>query len=358
MAIHMMTGFEGCDDATECLAILNAYTYYSQYGGFYGGNGYGYNGSRGIRLSHTFSSYTDRGIRILCLLPTTLVGKTVAVGSHYYTQHTGYNTNYYGAGAIFAFHGPDIRIYNDGNRFIIHRGTTYIAQSPEGTGFGVDQWHHVEVLLFSDASAGAVTIKLDGVEVYAGTGLNTGGADITGVRLSSAYYVNIYAQYDNIYFADELQGILNMVLKRPNGDYDASDFTCSSGTDRYALIDEDYDGDASYIESSTVGHKAVFDYEDYTGSGDIVAVQVNTVAKVTDAGSRTIQHLYVQNSTEYLGSGDLDSSADEGFELTSAYPGQGVTEPPYFEVLNTQPDGTAWNTADFNALKIGVEVTA
>jgi len=357
MAIHRLTGFEGCDDYIECLAILNGYEYYNSYGvGSYLSTG-GYLDGCCIRLRNTHV-YKDRGIRILSLLPASLVGKTVAVGGHYFTDKVGYTVSNYGNGSIFAFHGPDIRIYNDGGDLIVHRGTTNIATF-EGGGFGTGVWHYIEVLLFSDSSVGTITIRLDGQDIYSKTGLNTGGQDVVGIRLSSSMgTTDISAYYDNLYFADDLQGVLQMLLKRPNGDYDADDFTCSSGTDRYALIDGNFDGDSSYIESGTVGHTAVFDYEDISENGKIAAVQVNTVAKADASGPRTIQHVYVQDSVEYLGNGGVDSSEDDGFELTLSYPGQEALHPAYFEVLNTQPDGSEWNIADFNDMKIGVVVAA
>jgi len=346
MAIHLMTGFEGCNSVEECHAILDAYAYYSYKGSCIFESTGGFNSSRGLRLRVDDHYDKYHGYRLLCNLPVALVGKTAAAGCYFKLSHLGYSTIEYGAGSILVFHGPDIRIMSTSTAGLkIFRGTTELKEIT--TGPIANQWYHIEACLFSDASAGTIVIKLNGHEICNESGLNTGGQDITGIRLSTPYanYGDTY--YDNIYFADELQGMLQMSLARPNGDYDADDFTCSSGTDRYALIDEDYDGDTSYIESDTVGHQAIFDYEDYTAGGTIVAVQVNTIAKQTDSG-RSIKHVFVQESSIYDG--------DE-FALGLNYPGQTALDPPHFEVLNTLPDGSAWTTPDFNDLKIGLEVS-
>jgi len=342
-----MTGFEGCNSVGECYAILNAYALYLSHGSSNFEPTGGFNSSRGLRLNVDDSIVDNRGVRLLCILPTALVGKTVAAGCYFKASVLGYKLDNYGSGTILGFHGPDIKIMSTSiGGLKIFRGSTELKEI--AAGLVANQWFHIEVCLFSDASAGTIVIKVNGHEICNESGLNTDGQDITGIRLSSPYTKHGNSYYDNIYFADELQGMLQMSLARPNGDYDADDFTCSSGTDRYALIDEDYDGDASYIESDTVGHQAIFDYEDYAAGGTVVAVQVNTIAKQTDSG-RSIKHVFVQDSSVYDG--------DE-FALGLDYPGQGALIPPYFEVLNTLPDGSAWTTSGFNDLKIGVEVSA
>ncbi len=52
----------------------------------------------------------------------------------------------------------------------------------------------------------------------------------------------------------------------------------------------DDDGDATYIENGTVGHKDLYGYQDLTGTpAAILAVQLATVSRKDDAGSRSLR---------------------------------------------------------------------
>jgi hypothetical protein len=83
-----------------------------------------------------------------------------------------------------------------------------------------------------------------------------------------------------------------VVTLRPNADTAQADFKPSSGSAHSTLVEEapDDDGDASYVESGTVGHKDLYAYQDLTLTpAAILAVQVGTVARKDDAGSRSLQ---------------------------------------------------------------------
>jgi hypothetical protein len=291
------------------------------------------------------------GVRPRKSIPAAAVGKTIAVGAHVKDSVAGFTTDRGYCGAVFGFVGPEIYITNEATCMRVFRGTTEIA-SIAGANYGLNQFHHVEVLLFSDAAAGTVTINVDGSEVYAGTSLNTGGQDITAIQFSncSGYAQNRY--YDNIYIASALQGELKMTLYSPSAD-DTSDFTPSTGADNYAMVDEsEPDGDTTYNSSSTLNHQDLFEYEDMSGgdlNATVVAVSIVTIAKKLDAGARSITHISEQDATGY------DHTE---FALTTDYvEGEGGFTSLAYEVLNTAPDGSAWTPAIFNACLFGYEIT-
>ena len=79
---------------------------------------------------------------------------------------------------------------------------------------------------------------------------------------------------------------------RPNADTSQKDFTPSAGSSHYAMVADapDDDGDATHVESGTVGHKDLYGYQELSGTpAAIMAVQVTTVARKDHAGSRSLR---------------------------------------------------------------------
>lgn len=348
MTIYFQTGFEGCGDTSDCKALIYDLTTYAFAGYFDYQATAGLGGGKCIRAMNDYR--TDEGLRFRKTVPSAAVGKTLAVGFHVKDGGHGFSTSNAYAGAIIGFIGPGIYITNESTCMRVFRGGTQIA-SITGGQYGLGQYHHFEAILFSDASAGTLTIKVDGKTVYSGTSLNTGGSDITSIQFSSSYG-ETSRYYDNIYIADALQGELKMKLFSPSAD-DSCDFTPSTGSDNYAMVDDTApDGDTTYNESSTLNHADLFEYEDMAGEeldGSIAAVSIVTIAKKLDAGDRAITHITEQDATGY------DHTE---FYLTTDYvKGHGAFTSLAYEVLNTAPDGSAWTPAIFNALKLGYEIT-
>ena len=348
MTIYFQTGFEGCGDEYDCKALICDNTVYSYFGYFEYQSSAGLGGGKCIRARNGYGG--SKGLRFRKNLPSAAIGKTLAVGFHANDGGYGFSTSDNYAGAIIGFGGPEIYITNESTCMRVFRGTTQIA-SISGGQYGLGQFHHFEAILFSDASAGTLTIKVDGKTIYSGSSLNTGGSDITALQFSNPYG-ETSRYYDNIYIADALQGELHMKLYSPAAD-DSCDFTPSTGSDNYAMVDDTApDGDTTYNESSTLNHADLFEYEDMAGEeldGSIAAVSIVTIAKKLDAGDRAITHITEQDATGY------DHTE---FYLTTDYvEGEGAFTSLAYEVLNTAPDSTSWTPAKFNALKIGYEIT-
>ena len=128
--------------------------------------------------------------------------------------------------------------------------------------------------------------------------------------------------------------------------YGQADFTPSAGSAHYSLVAEapDDDGDASYVESGTVGHKDLYGYQDLTGTpAAIMAVQLATVARKDDAGSRSLRAVLKSGATTANGAtrvlGTSYALYDDRFEVDPA-------------------TGAAWTKAGVDALQAGVEVVA
>jgi len=264
-------------------------------------------------------------------------GKTRVIGGHIRSSVDNFG--------IMGFYGPEvnIRVDNGATRLAIYRGSTLLDYTPSGT-WGATM-HHLEVKVFSDSSVGTVDIKVDGDLVYSGTGLNTGGADITGFYNSpnSPYFT----YYDNLFAADDWVGEMHIVGLSPASDFDC-DFTPSTGSDNYAMVDDEAsDGDATYNYSDTVDATDLFEYETYSERDDIVFVGVVTDARKTEAGPRKIKHQFLEESSLYDG---------EEKTLNTSYFGT-YLNPYLHEILNTTPSGAAWTSAILNDLKIGYKIS-
>lgn len=323
MGLEFFTGFEGCGSDADVLALFDA-----GLGVTYASSG-GYLNSKWIRIPN-YDGYLRADVP---------AGKTKVAGVHVYNSNQGQNNS--DARNFMRFYGPDIRIFNYSSGILIYRGTTQIAQA---SGVVISSaLTHVEIKVFSDASAGTVDIKINGASVYSGTGLNTGGADITGVHIGSQDYNNCY--YDNFHIATDWMGELKSVLLSPTSDTATSDFTPSEGVDNYAMVDDTtQDGDTTYVSSSTTGHKDYYNYADVDTGYTVKGVTVVTVARKIDVGAKSVLVKATQDSTEY----EVGETT-----LTTTYPDNVSTGSVF--TLGSCPDTTAWTPAKLNAITWGFE---
>ena len=330
MSIILGLGFEHCSTSGSVLSLAN---YVENTDAWVPVTGF--NGTTSLRATSSNCIYR-------VLVPVADYSKTMVIGLH--TCHPSKSSLTYDD-RLFSFYGPDIRLIHYNGHIYIYRGTTYMTVINDVFD---GSWHHVEAKLFSDASAGTLDIKVDGVTIYSGTGLNTNGATISGCEFRLSY-PGTYVYYDNLFFATDWVGELHFVGKAPNADFDC-DFSPVSGSDNYAMIDEktDNDGDTTYNQSSSVGAIDLFDYEDISDV-DIQVVIIRTICKKSDIGTRILRHKFQQESSLYDG---------EQATLSSNYGGTSYGAPANLrEVLNLAPDGTSpWSSTVFNNLKIGYEI--
>ena len=219
-------------------------------------------------------------------------------------------------------------------------------------------WAFVEMKATVADSSGLVEVRLDGTQVLSFTGdtRNVGTAEIATVRFSNHYISSgnrHQLRFDDVYLCDasgsrnnDFLGDVRVVTLRPNADTAQADFTPSAGSTHYSLVAEapDDDGDATYVESGTVGHKDLYGYQDLIGTpAAIMAVQLATVARKDDAGSRSLRGVLKSGTTTANGATRVLGSSyalyDDRFEVDPA-------------------TGTAWTKGGIDALEAGVEVVA
>jgi hypothetical protein len=103
-----------------------------------------------------------------------------------------------------------------------------------------------------------------------------------------------------------------------------------------------YDGDAIYVQSSTVNQAETFDFDDVATSVQVVGVVLNTFARKDDAGFRSITGLARVSGTDYENS------------LVAPLGTTYVDQQFVYEV--NPATGVAWTVAEINSAKFGVKV--
>jgi len=248
----------------------------------------------------------------------------------------------------------DLETDASGKIYVKRGSTTLGASGDAGTEvnvFGDDAWHYIELKVVIDSVAGSWELRVDGVESASGSGVNTGTA-----ASAIDFELDYYDQYiDDVYICDGdgtanndfigpafVEGLL------PTSDGNSSDWTPSSGTDNYVLIDEnpsDLDG-TDNVSTTTQDAKDTYGYADLTSSPDLIrGLQVNT-----DARKLTVANQDLANVTR-SGTTESDSVAET------------VTDETDFKtvvaVFEQDPDtSAAWTQAGVNAAEFGIKKTS
>ncbi len=220
-------------------------------------------------------------------------------------------------------------------------------------------WVYVEFKATIHNSAGSYEVRVNGETRLSATGVDlqaTGSAVADTVVIQGAQneFSQPQAYADDIYIADgqtgtgyasDFVGDVKVKAIYPTGDGALEDFTPSSGVDGYAMVDETtHNSDTDYISSATVGHKETFLFGDLpAGAAAVRAVQVTSVIRKDEAGTRGVKHIVRHGGSNYQGT--------ERF--------LGTSYQTYFDVWDANPGtGAEWTVADVNNnSEFGVEVT-
>jgi hypothetical protein len=216
--------------------------------------------------------------------------------------------------------------------------------------FVTGRWYFLEVKAKCSPTVGTVTIRIDGITIYSGTGLNT--------QAGSFAYHDIFQwsslgantpQYDDIHILDTTGSVNNDFLGDhkviglyPTADTATAQWTPSSGSTHYSLVNEGVEGgDSNYIQNTAPGQVDLFTYGGVTGNGTIAGVQINTAVRETDVNAHSL-------ITECVSGG-----------VTSDDAGQGVGTQSYTNrkrIMDTDPNTNAtWTVANLNNATFGVK---
>lgn len=250
----------------------------------------------------------------------------------------------------------EIQLVSNGSLYLLNSSLGIEAQS--SICVYDTTWHYMEVwaTISGEVPSGHVTVKIDGVTVL-DEDMNTQGSsgNVDSVRIGSGSSGSDGTRWDDVVIMDGTGSQMNALLGRdrrivalvPDADTAQEDFSCSSGSDSYAMLDDtipgDHDSDSSYIYSTTLGHITRCELEDLS----IEVSTVHAIALITvmrEAGGN-------MNARPLIRSNGTDSNGTNQTELISSFL-------PYKDYWELDPDGAvAWDADSVSVLEIGVEVT-
>lgn len=281
-------------------------------------------------------AFKPTGIGVASMFETTaiLMLSDVAVSAHL---------------GVFFLNDNSIRV----GRYVSATNFVQLLTSPVNSA-PVNAWTYVEIKATIDDVAGAVEMRINGVSVAAVAGVDTraaGGAYVNRVSLGCGVASSTAALYDDFYLCDttgvtnnNFLGDVRIDTLLPNADGTHTQFTPSTGTTHYTLVDEATTPDTSdYVSSSTVGHKELFGLTNLSSVGSILGIQVNSLTFKDDAGTRSGANLIRSGSSEAQGAAKV----------------LGISPVYNVSVHETDPaTGATWTLASVNALEAGAVVAA
>lgn len=234
--------------------------------------------------------------------------------------------------------------YNGDGTFTVSRSGTTLSGSPTANlGIASNTWYYIELDYFINDTTGAYELRVNEVSVASGSGLDTrnGGTGITDT-LAIQQPNGTANDWDDYYEASgstSFLGDCRVITDVPNSDGAATDWTPSTGSDQYAVVDEiPYNSDTDYVSTSTSTADDTFGFPSTGVTGTVLGVMTMAVARKDDAAARNLALL--------VDSGGLDVGSSQAL---------GASYVPYARNDLTDPGtGSAWAMAAVNAAEYGM----
>lgn len=214
-------------------------------------------------------------------------------------------------------------------------GGTLLATSAAGILIS-GTWYYLELVAFISTSVGTVTVYLNNTELteLTKTGVNTANSGVSawsGVKFQGAYVADVYVNDGSGSTDTTRWGEVRCDPHPPVSDGVYSDFTPSAGSDNFATIDEDGSSEADFNASGTALEKDVYNMLDLIDvGGTIKGVQLNVLAKKSDAGSCGLKPICRSDGTDYEGTERFPSDASAVY-FDERYPVDPATSSPFTE---------------------------
>jgi hypothetical protein len=206
-----------------------------------------------------------------------------------------------------------LRVNSDGTLSVINN-TTILGTSSFALSAGTT--YYLELKVTVHASAGTVDLVVNGLtNILSLTGKNTAQS---GTNLWNAVQFGSLcdqgnnaatATYDDIYIFDSTTAINNSFLGAiridpffPSAAGDETNWTPDSGSNWARVSENPFDGDTSYVAATTAATKDTYKTptQPVVGS-NIFALQINMMARKTDAGAAGLKSVIRIAGVDYLG---------------------------------------------------------
>lgn len=259
-----------------------------------------------------------------------------------------------------AANGPQITLATSSTgQLLVRLGATNgsIIASSANNALAAGTYQFVEMYFRignAGSPGGAVEVRVNGVTVIDETGLDTqaqADANVENVVIGLIGGGSTPTCYFQDYYITDMTGSINngflgdteWIANFPNADTATEEFTPSTGTDSFAMIDDATpDDDSTYIESTSSPQTSIFEVENTPGTAtELVAVVTRVLARKDSAGAANLQTSLIST----LGSPDTEvAGSDNALEETYAV---------YTDVFETDPaTGARWTKAAFDAMQL------
>jgi len=241
----------------------------------------------------------------------------------------------------------------------VTRAGTAVTNGTSASSLSPATWYYVElkVTIADSISAGTCKVRVNGVDVITvATGQDlkaTANATVNEVRLGYMYAGSLVTSYfDDFYLCDAAGSTNNDFLGDcridtiyPTSDGNYSQFTCSTGSTHYALVDEATPNTSDYNDGVSANDRDSYGLGNLAAlsSQTIYGVQVNVAALKDDAGAK--------NAATFVRSGSTNADG-----ATNAL---GTSQLYIWNVFEQDPNAVAaWTETTVNAMEAGVKVVA
>lgn len=285
-----------------------------------------------------------------CALKIDALGRvdpTVGTASSFQME----NTFFQAMNGIWTMFGVCI---NQNGTFSVYRQiavggtTTLLATSAEGLDDA--EWAYIEIKWTLSTTTGSLIIHSNGNEILNYSGVLYPSAfpftpptvtwnSILVLGMKSQGSPFLLARMCDVYLLDQTApnsdflGDIRVAYIKPNGVGNSSQWTPSAGANWQCVDEVPPNSDTDYVETTTVGNKDTYAFENVTG--DPLAIQVCNYCRKTSAAGASLAVVTRQNGTDYEG------------------PTQGLGSTSYDYVLqpyDTNPDTSAqWTQGQMDA---------
>jgi hypothetical protein len=313
------------------------------------------NGRRGTACARSYGTTS-----CICLVKTLDAQATWIIGVAFRTSSLPGSSRtllgLYDAGTLQV----DVCLNTDGTLSVRRNGATVLTNGTSSFSLGANTYYYLEwKCTIADAiDASSCQVRVDGdVKITVATGQDTkhtANATANQVTVgggnSNANPTALW-DIDDVYICDgqgstnnDFLGDCRVDTLLPNADGSNSQFTPSTGSDHYALVDESApNDDTDYLSDGTSGHRDTWNVANLSAlvSPSIKGVQLNLTAKKDDAGTRLLKPVVKSGATT----------------STGASQGVGTDYRQYQQVYETDPNtSAAWTESGVNSAEFGVEV--
>lgn len=247
--------------------------------------------------------------------------------------------------------------FNSSNESIIEVRDGGNTLRDSGTFITDTAWHFMEVGCYVHASSGWYEVRLDGSQVcrFDGDTEYTAAGDITKVRLRAPFNYSTWSiDVDDWYVCDgtgtsnnSFLGDISVETLIPTSDGTEGDMTPSTGSDSYAVVDEEPPNGTDYILADTPGQRETFNCSDLSYiNREVVGVYVEYTSKNDGLVDNELKSVTRADDTTYDGS-------------TSGHtiPVGQVSYMTVGQAFDNNPSTTsAWTVAQVNAAEFGVKL--